>query len=86
MSSSDYGDWGDTTDDGSELVRTLRRLVPSDPETSSEDSDDELVTVSERSYHSEGRVRAAVSYSAAAQKNLPKEDSPGEVSFRPSYL
>lgn len=84
MSSSEYGDWGDTADDGSELVSSLRRLVPSDPESS--ESDDELVTVSERSYHSDGSVRAPVSYSAAVGKNLPKEDTSEEISSRPSYL
>ena len=31
-------------------------------------------------------VRAAVSFSAATQKNLPEEDIPEEVSFRASYL
>lgn len=84
--SSEYGDWGDSADDGSELIRTLRRLVPSDPESSTEESDAELETVSERSYHTERSVRVAVSYSAAAQKNLPKEDTSEAVSFCPSYL
>lgn len=26
--SSEHGDWGDTTDNGSELVRSLHQLVP----------------------------------------------------------
>ena len=86
MSSSVHGDWGDTPDDGSELVSYLHRLLPHDPETSSEESDTDLVTVSERSYHSAESVRAALSYSAAAQKNLPKEDIPKETPSRPSYL
>ena len=84
--SSVYGDWGDSADDGSELIRTLHRLVPSDPESSSEESDAELETVSERSYHTEGSARAAISYSAATRKNLPKEDTSEAVSSRPSYL
>lgn len=84
--SSVYGDWGDSADDGSELIRTLHRLVPSDPESSSEESDTELETVSERSYHTEGSTRAAISYSAATRKNLPKEDTSEAVSSRPSYL
>lgn len=73
--SSKFADWGDSVDDGSKLVRTLHRLLSSDPEASCEESSEEsgeLVTVSEGSYHSEASVLAAVTYSAAAQKNLPK--------------
>ena len=85
---SDHGDWGDSADDdGSELIRTLSRLVPSDVEltSDSEDSSDEdLVTVSEKSYHSDGK--SALTYLAAAKKNLPEEESVEAVSFRPSYL
>ena len=86
---SDRGDWGDSADDdGSELIRTLSRLVPfSDVDVSSESeesSDEGLVTVSEKSYHSDGK--AASTYLAAAKKNLPEEERVEEVSFRPSYL
>ena len=42
--------------------------------------------MSEHSYHSGVSVHAAVSFSAATQKNLPEEDIPEEVSFRASYL
>lgn len=81
MLSSQHGDWGDTTDDGSELVRSLPQLVTGGPEAYSEESD-ELVMVSECGYHSGVSVRTAVSFSAAAQKNLPKEDIPEEVSLK----
>ena len=86
---SDHGDWGDSADDdGSELIRTLSRLVPfSDVDVSSESeesSDVDLETVSEKNYHSDGK--AAPTYLAAAKKNLPEEECVEEVSFRPSYL
>ena len=85
-------DWGDSADDdGSELIRTLSRLVElpdvdvtSESEGSSTSSDDDLVTVSEKSYHSDGK--APSTYLAAAAKNLPEEESVEVVSFRPSYL
>ena len=75
---SDRGDWGDSADnDGSDLIYTLSRLVPfSDVEVSSESeesSDDDLVTVSEKGYHSDGK--AAPTYLAAAKKNLPEDES-----------
>ncbi|CAH3027967.1 unnamed protein product, partial [Porites evermanni] len=74
---SDHGDWGDSADDdGSELIRTLSRLVPfSDVDVSSESeesSDVDLETVSEKNYHSDGK--AAPTYLAAAKKNLPEEE------------
>ena len=83
---SDHGDWGDSADDdGSELIRTLSRLVPFS------DVDE---TVSEKSYHSDGKAeksyhsdgKGAPTYPAAAKKNLPEEESVEHVSFRPSYL
>ena len=46
-----------------------------------------LVTVSERSYHSGSRVdvpRISTLSIAAAKKNLPAEETPEEVTFRPS--
>ena len=85
---SDHGDWGDSADDdGSELIRTLSRLVPfSDddvPSESEESSDEDLETVSEKRYHNDGK--AASTYLAAA-KNLPEKESVEEVSYHPSYL
>ena len=85
---SDHGDWGDSADDdGSELIRTLSRLVPfSDddvPSESKESSDEDLETVSEKRYHNDGK--AASTYLAAA-KNLPEKESVEEVSYHPSYL
>lgn len=86
---SDRGDWADSVDDdGSELIRTLSRLVSfSDVEVSSvseDSSDDDLETVSEKSYHSDGK--AAPTYLAAAKKNLPEEKRVEEVTSRPQYL
>ena len=51
---------------------------------SEDSSDDDLVTVSEKSYHSDGK--AAPTYLAGAKKNLPEEESVEEVSFRPTHL
>lgn len=86
--SSKFADWGNCVDDGGKLVRTLHRLLPSDPEAYCEESSEEsgeLVMVAERSYHSEASVLATVTYSAAAQKNLPQEDIPkGLVLPKPS--
>ena len=59
----------------------------SDVEVSSdseESTDEDLDTVSEKSYHSDGK--SAPTYLAAAKKNLPEEESVEEVSFRPSSL
>lgn len=87
MKISDHGDLGDSADDdGSELIRTLSRLVPfSDdvPSESEESSDEDLETVSEKRYHNDGK--AASTYLAAA-KNLPEKESVEEVSYHPSYL
>lgn len=66
----------------------MSRLEPlPDVEVSSDSdgsSDEDLVTVSEKSYHSDGK--SALTYVAAAKKNLPEAESFEEVSFRPSYL
>ena len=99
---SDHGNWGDSADDdGSELIRTLSRLVPfsdvevsSESEESEESTDEALDTVSEKSHHSDGKAeksyhcdgKTAPTYSAAAKKNLPEEECVEEVSFRPNYL
>ena len=99
---SDHGDWGDSADDdGSELIRTLSRLVPfpdvevsSESEESEESTDEALDTVSEKSYHSDGNAeksyhsdgKTAPTYLAAAKKNLPEEENVEKVSYRPSYL
>lgn len=99
---SDLGNWGDSADDdGSELIRTLSRLVPfsdvevsSESEESEESTDEALDTVSEKSYHSDGKAeksyhsdgKTAPTYLAAAKKNLPEEENVEKVSYRPSYL
>ena len=75
MNMSDRGDWGNSADDdGSELIRTLSRLVPfSDDDVSSESeesSDEDLETVSEKRYLNDGK--AASTYLAAVKKNLTK--------------
>ena len=59
----------------------------SDVEVSSESeesTDEDLDTVSKKSYHSDGK--SAPTYLAAAKKNLREEESVEEVSFRPSSL
>lgn len=99
---SDHGNWGDSADDdGSELIRTLSRLVPfsdvevsSESEESEESTDEALDTVSEKSYHSDGKAeksyhsdgKTVPTYLAAAKKNLPEEENVEKVSYRPSYL
>ena len=88
---SDLGNWGDSADDdGSQLIRTLSRLVPlpdvevsSDSEESEESTDAVLDTVSEKSYHSDGKAersyhsdgKTAPTYLAAVKKNLPEEEN-----------
>ena len=76
---SDHGNWGDSADDdGSELIRTLSRLVPlpdvevsSDSEESEESTDAVLDTVSEKSYHSDGN--AEKSYHTYLRKRMLKK-------------
>lgn len=73
---------------GSEVSRDWGDV--SDVEFSSSESSDEseaLVTVSERHSESDGDVpRISALYSSAAKKNLPAEDTPEKVTYRPNYL
>lgn len=53
----------------------------------SSDESDDLVTVSERRSESDRDVpRISALYSSAIKKNLPAEEAPERVSYRPSYL
>ena len=79
---------GEVASNGSEVVRDSGEQ--SDVEFSSNESSDEsddLVTVSERRSESDRDVpRISVLYSSAIKKNLPAEEAPERVSYRPSYL
>ena len=74
-------------DDCGETIRTLFNEKLSNISGESRDESWGLVTVSERSYHSGSRVdvpRISTLSIAAAKKNLPAEETPEEVTFRPS--
>lgn len=79
---------GEVSRDGSEVSRDNGEV--SDVELSSYESSDDsdsLVTVSERRSASDRDVpRISALYSSAIKKNLPAEEVPEKVSYRPSYL
>ena len=79
---------GEVSRDGSEVSRDSGEV--SDVELSSDESSDDsgsLVTVSERRSASDRDVpRISALYSSAIKKNLPAEEVPEKVSYRPSYL
>lgn len=81
-------DNGEAASVGGEVSRDNGEV--SDVELSSDESSDDsdsLVTVSERRSASDRDVpRISALYSSAIKKNLPAEEVPEKVSYRPSYL